>query len=153
MTRTLLYTCWHCPHSMRSRVCLTVRCPSACRSQHGPTSANQLLYVCCCWPGGQEISIDCCTVGAQQRRRVNAGSATLSVYVWSWTQICPTLNYLIRRPCPVAKLQTAHCLCKSIRVRPMVSRVSARVICRCGAVGPIGYSVKDVIDFLSLERR
>ena len=45
--------------------------------QHGPTAANPLLQVCCCGPGGQEIWIDCCTAGAQQQRRANAGSATL----------------------------------------------------------------------------
>jgi len=32
----------------------------------GPTAANPVLQVCCCVPGGQEISIDCCTVGAQR---------------------------------------------------------------------------------------
>jgi len=29
---------------------------SVCLSQHGPTSANPLLQVCCCGPGGQDIS-------------------------------------------------------------------------------------------------
>jgi len=38
----------------------TARCPSVRLSQHdGRTAANPLLQVCCCAPGGQEISIDC----------------------------------------------------------------------------------------------
>ena len=56
--------------------------PSVCVSQQGPTAANPLLDVCCCGPGGQEISIDCCSSGV---RRANAGSATLSAYAGSWT--------------------------------------------------------------------
>jgi len=39
-----------------------------------------LLRVCCCGPGGQKISIDCCTAGV---RRANAGSGTLVVVVVS----------------------------------------------------------------------
>jgi len=56
---------WHCPHSMRSRVYETVRSPHVCLYQQVHTAANPLLQVCCCGPGGQEISIDCCTAGAQ----------------------------------------------------------------------------------------
>jgi len=60
-------------------------CPSVCLSvsvsQHGPIAANPLMQICCCGPGGQEISIDCCTAGAKQR--ANAGSAMLSAYVGS----------------------------------------------------------------------
>ena len=68
---------------MRTRVCVTVRCPSVrltvCRSVRlsvhtvahcsKPADAGLLL---------QKISIDCCTAGV---RRTNAGSATLSAYV------------------------------------------------------------------------
>ena len=32
-------------------------------------SVPSSLRVCCCAPGGQEISIDCCTAGAQQQWR------------------------------------------------------------------------------------
>jgi len=43
--RTALLTT-HMPHSMRSRVCETIRCPfvcpSVCLSQYGPTAANLL---------------------------------------------------------------------------------------------------------------
>jgi len=65
---------------MRTRVCVTVRCPSDCLSVRPslcpysgplqkPADAGLLL---------QKISIDCCTAGV---RRTNAGSATLSAYV------------------------------------------------------------------------
>jgi len=43
----------------------------------GPTAANPSLQVCCCEPGGQETSIDCCTARARQQRRSNADSATV----------------------------------------------------------------------------
>jgi len=72
---TVESTCWYCPHSMRSKVCETVRCPSVCPSasvclsQHGPTPANPLLQGCCCRPDRQ--------------LRVNADSATSLAYVGS----------------------------------------------------------------------
>ena len=45
-------------------VCLSV-CPSVPSSgRHTP-----LRRVCCCGPGGQEISIDCCIAGAHQQMR------------------------------------------------------------------------------------
>jgi len=46
----------HRRHSLRSRVYAMVRCPSVCLSQHGLTTANALLHVCCCGPGTQDIS-------------------------------------------------------------------------------------------------
>ena len=57
------------------RVYVTVRCPSdhlsvymsVCLS-YRPRCSNVGL-VCCCGPGGRKISIDCCTVGAQQQLR------------------------------------------------------------------------------------
>ena len=84
---------WHCLHSMRGRVYETVRClsiyPSICLSQHQPTAENPLLQVCCSGPSGEETSIDWCSSGV---RRANAGSATLSAYVCSWTQTCSWYN-------------------------------------------------------------
>ena len=53
--------------SVRLSVCLSVRL-SVCLSCCGPAAANPLLRVCCCGPGGQEISIDCRTAGARQQR-------------------------------------------------------------------------------------
>ena len=73
---------WHCPRGVRGRVYETVRCPSVCLSQRGVTAANPLLQVCCCRPGEEEISIGCCSSAV---RWANAGSATLSAYVGSWT--------------------------------------------------------------------
>ena len=56
--------------------------PSVCPSMaHIPAAANPPLQVCCCGPGGQETSNDCCSSGV---RRANAGSATLSAYVDSY---------------------------------------------------------------------
>ena len=42
--------------SVRLSVCLSVPAIDGCSS---------MRCVCCCGPGGQEISIDCCTAGAQ----------------------------------------------------------------------------------------
>jgi len=58
-------------------------CPSIWSSHNGPTAANPLLQICCCGPGRQELSIDCCSSSG-----ANAGSATLSAYVGCWTQTC-----------------------------------------------------------------
>ena len=76
---------WHCPHGMHSRVYETVQCLSVCLSQHGPTAANPLQQVCFCGSCGQQTSIDYCSSSV---RRTNAGSATLSAYIRSWTQTC-----------------------------------------------------------------
>ena len=51
--RTLL-TYWHFPQTEQASIRLSV-----CLSQHGPTTANPLLQVCCCGPGHQKISTDC----------------------------------------------------------------------------------------------
>jgi len=68
--RTALLTT-HMPHSMRSRVCETIRCPfvcpSVCLSQYGPTAVG---------PSGRRYRSM-----LQQRRR--SGSATLSAYVYA----------------------------------------------------------------------
>jgi len=56
-----------------------------------------LVRVCCCGPGGQEISIDCCTAGGQQQRRPDAGSATSSADVGSRTQTCSVANEQLRQ--------------------------------------------------------
>jgi len=45
------------------RVYETVRCPSVCLSQHGPTTANPQLQVCCRGHGGPEISIAAAATG------------------------------------------------------------------------------------------
>ena len=70
------------------KVSVTVRCPSICLSQHEPTAANPLLQVCCCVPGGQEISTYCCTAGARQQRRV-AGECGLNTQEAEYRLITP----------------------------------------------------------------
>ena len=64
--------CWHCTHSMRSRVYEMVRCSSVCPSM----GLQQQTH--CCGPDMQEILIDCCSNGMW---RANVNSAALSVYV------------------------------------------------------------------------
>jgi len=67
-------------------VCLSV-CLSIC-----PTPANPLVQVCCCGPSW-ESDIDRLLLGARQRgirQGENAGSATSSACVGSWTQTCNT---------------------------------------------------------------
>jgi len=57
---------------------------SVCPSISSSGLCTPLRRVCCCGPGGQEISIDCCTAGAQQQ---TASRVTLSADVGSWTCI------------------------------------------------------------------
>ena len=75
---------WHCSHSMQQGLCnvtVSVRlpvCPSYRLLQQ--RAANLLL-----WIAGQEISIDCCTAGAQQQwrtaaRRSAAKASSVAVY-------------------------------------------------------------------------
>ena len=60
------------PHGMRRRVCVTVG-----RVHSSVSVRRSHPAVCCCGPGGQEISIDCCTAGCGQclvvsrRRKLN----------------------------------------------------------------------------------
>ena len=66
--------------SIRQSVRLSVR----------PSFGRRMLLrrVCCCAHGGQEISIDYYTAGAQS----NSGSVTLTADVGSWTQTCSLLS-------------------------------------------------------------
>ena len=85
---TIPLTYWHCLHSMWSRVCVILCCPTICLSVHlfhrlsvptwahsKPAAAGLLL-----WPGGQEILIDCCMYDTQQQPWVNAGSYVVSIH-------------------------------------------------------------------------
>jgi len=85
--RVTLDTCWHCPRSMRGRVCAAVGrpsvCPSVCLSHpaatrrspislgviqhHNTVNTNRVMFpplgralrrVCCCEPGEQERDND-----------------------------------------------------------------------------------------------
>jgi len=72
ITSFLLLRYWHCPHIgyARSKVYASVGRLSArlsvvcCLSV--PSGRRTPLRVCCCGPGGQEISIDCCTGRGRQ---------------------------------------------------------------------------------------
>ena len=57
------------------------------------THHTPMLQVCCCGPSKQETVIDCCLVLSSIHTKArcvaaNAGSATLSAGVGSWTQTC-----------------------------------------------------------------
>jgi len=70
--RLLLFRVCHCPHSLQSRVCKSVR-----RTAANPLLRGLLLWV---WLAGD---VDRLLHGAQQlgMQPANAGSATLSAYV------------------------------------------------------------------------
>ena len=55
-TRTVTTRYWYCPHSMQR---------AGFMKWYGVhlSAANALLQVCCCGPGGQEISNSCCSSG------------------------------------------------------------------------------------------
>jgi len=78
--------------SVRLSVSLSVYL-SVSSGRHTP-----LLRVCCCGPGGQEISTDCCTAGAQP----NASSATSSADVIG-------VKLQGSRP-PISDLQESSCV-------------------------------------------
>jgi len=89
-THSQLLTTWilHCTHSMWSRVYVTIWYLSVSLIPR----CTVLLRVCCCGPGKQEASITCCLALSSSRTTArhaaaNAGSATLSANVGSWTQL------------------------------------------------------------------
>ena len=65
--------CRVCVVSVLVRSCRAVTCCPCCHSSRPSVPAidrcGSVRRVCCCKPGGQEISIDCCMAGAQQQRR------------------------------------------------------------------------------------
>ena len=87
---------WHCPHSMQNRVYVAVRCPSVCPSvclSHSPaaTACGGFAVVSlvgrkyrsiAAWPAPQQHG------AAARRAAENAGSATFTANVGSWTQAC-----------------------------------------------------------------
>ena len=77
---------WHCWHYPHSSLC-------GAGSSNGMVFAPRtpLLWVCCCGPGEQARSIACYPVlssscAAPRRAATNAGSATMSANVGSWTR-------------------------------------------------------------------
>ena len=77
----------HCPHSMRSRVYESVRCPSICPSMGAQQQARYCRFAAVGPTGGRYWSIAARpALSSSSVRRANAGGATLSAYVGSWTQ-------------------------------------------------------------------
>jgi len=84
---------------MRSRRYETVASPSLGPSVRPPP--RPLRRVCCCGPGGREISISCCTAAAQQQMRTVSrcqlntdllAHALVSIVVISVLQLCCSYN-------------------------------------------------------------
>jgi len=73
----LLSYYWYCPRSMH--VYVTVPCPSV-RPSVPFARCSSVLRVCCCGPGGREISIDCCTAGAAEARGRSSKCGQCHVY-------------------------------------------------------------------------
>ena len=70
-----------CPHILRSRVYVTVRCTSASIFVPIARRRTPLLRVCCCGPGEHNISIDCCPARSSTALSSKCGQATLSADV------------------------------------------------------------------------
>ena len=91
-TTVVLYYWRHCPHSMRSRVYVTVGRPSVRPSVPSIDSSNGGRRVCCWALCGQEISNDSWRAeGAGCRRRrsaANAGSVMLTANGGGSKQAC-----------------------------------------------------------------
>ena len=78
-------TYWHCLHSMRRRICVTVRCPSVC------------LSVCPIAPAKGQLwhSSVAGNRAAARRSAANAGSAVFAAKGRGWTQTCHYSNTLL----------------------------------------------------------
>ena len=81
--------CWHCPHSMWSRVYVTVRCLSVCLS-HSPAAATcgEFAAVGPAWKRYRSIAARPAPqqhAFAARRSAANAGSATFTADVGRWT--------------------------------------------------------------------
>jgi len=75
-----LFIYWHCPRCMRSRVYLTVRCPSV------------RLSVCSSVPSIDSSSRSTFAAGRRRRSAANAGSVMLRAEGRGSTQTCFTLS-------------------------------------------------------------
>ena len=94
----LLEFCWRCPHSMRSRVYVTARCPSVSlfvRPSVPFARCNSVRLVCCCGSGkNRKYRLIAARPAPRQhevaarRSAANAGSATFTADLGSWTQTC-----------------------------------------------------------------
>ena len=92
----------HCSHSMRSRVYETIGRPSCVCLSHHSAAARRW----CCGPGGQEISIDCCTAGSTA---AYANSVTLSsehrlvIYLFIYNISINQYNYIVSKMLPTSE--------------------------------------------------
>ena len=92
---------------LRSRVYETVRCPSVCASVRLSVPfahCSSVRRVCCCGPGGEEISIDCCRLRFRGLPIAVTWGTTLSslhVAIYAEILLCSNIH--------VMNIQHAHC--------------------------------------------
>ena len=79
---------WHCLHSMRSRLCVTVRCPSVVPIRPLQQCAAGLLL----WARRVGDIDDCSTIGAAATRSSKCGQC----HVYSWRRKLNTDLYCFR---------------------------------------------------------
>ena len=86
---------WHCSHNMWQGLCngtVSVH-PSVCLSVPAINFCSSMRRVCCCGSGGQEISIDCGTAGAQLQWRCTMAVWQSAAEAEHWVDTSPTLLY------------------------------------------------------------
>ena len=81
---------WYVEQGLCNGVVFVRQSVPAWAHSNKPAASGLLL-----WARRQEIPIECCTASAQQQRRANVGSATLSVYVGSWTDLFKLIVLLL----------------------------------------------------------
>jgi len=114
MFRYTVQWIWQCSHSMCSRLYETVERPSVCPSAPSFCRRTPLRLVCCCGPGGQEISIDWLLL----RLLSAANSKCEQCHVVSWrspklnTDLLRVSTYNRNRFC----IAVLYCLCMYMHV-------------------------------------
>ena len=89
LTLHLVKICyWHCPHSMRARLCVTVRCPSVVPIRPLQQRVSCLLL----WARRVGDIDDCSTTGAAATRSSKCGLC----HVYSWRRKLNTDLYCFR---------------------------------------------------------
>ena len=86
-----------------------------------------LQRVCCCGPGGQEISIDCCTAGARQQPRRSSTAASSKCEQCRVSSRCRRLNpdlLLTKTDRMVCAKSFLGRICKVIRRRGLGQRIT-----------------------------
>jgi len=93
---------WHCSHNIWQGLCngtVSVH-PSVCLSVPAINCCSSMRRVCCCGSGGQEISIDCGTAGAQLQWRCTMAVWQSAAEAEHWVDTSPTLLYREITGCP-----------------------------------------------------